>query len=754
LRYFLVLNTIVDWCAENDVLVGPGRGSAAGCLLAYALGLTFVDPIKEDLSFERFFDVTRVEDGLADIDTDFSDRNKVVDFIKERWGDCFAYIGTGTQFKTKSSLKDIDRYMYGDVRPETIEVCKYINTSPQGQSEEDFLRGHTDKDDVYHEGELETNMQLRKYLNENPKSLEALFKMIGIQRQMGRHAAGVLIANKPIHSFMPVRKISGEWTTQLLPKWVEHCGGVKYDILGVNTLEDIRLCINLIKKRTGKVIKPWEIEDNVEFWEAAINNPVTVFQLHTETVREGLQTMRPKNVLGASILTSIFRPGATDAPSDEDPTKVMSTIFLERWTKKRKIKYVHKDLEPYLEMTVGVITWQEQIMKIVHELGGLSTVETNKLRKAISKKTGDALIELLQKVNKTLVNERKWTKEQAHAIIEQMKASGRYSFNKSHAMSYCYIARACAYFKYYYPMEWWTAVLTNADKDDLRSYWHHVSDIILPVDINESSGEFTLLTKKGNKEYILSPLSMIDGIGPAVMEEILKKRPFKSFDDFLERINRSVVNKRVVLKLIFGGALAQFFDKSIPDFEKMQMYMHKKAKLEGKKNPETVPEEYRAMTPLKKYLLKKSVFKVYNGNLREIAIPKLESMKLISKPFSNAKSWIFNHNSSRRRPKKPFIDLKRYSQIIESDDAHEFAIIGYLAKTKDHKYSNKQKTMLKIQFEVQDRMLNLVKWPPYKKNHHGIKVDLDETVCIIVMSKRKGSDAFVDDIIPIERFNL
>jgi len=247
LPYFMPLYTITQWCKENDVLVGPGRGSAAGSLLSYAMDITQVDPIKEGLSFERFFDVTRVEDGLADIDTDFSDKLKVVEFAKKHWGDKFAYLGIGTTFKTKSSLKDIDRFLYGEVRRETDYVCKTIAPSPQGISEEDFLKGFTTADGDYIEGELEVNKDLVGYLKKNPESAKLLLKMVGIVRQMSRHAAGVLIADKPIHEFIPVMTVSDEVTTQLLPKWVEKCGGVKYDLLGVSTLEDVRLALNNVK---------------------------------------------------------------------------------------------------------------------------------------------------------------------------------------------------------------------------------------------------------------------------------------------------------------------------------------------------------------------------------------------------------------------------------------------------------------------------------------------------------------------------
>jgi DNA polymerase-3 subunit alpha len=753
LPYFLVLNTIIDFCEENEVLVGPGRGSAAGCLLSYALGITSTDPIIEDLSFERFFDVTRVEEGLADIDTDFSDRTKVVDFIKSFWGDKFTYLGIATTFKTKSALKDIDRFLHGEVRKVTEDICKGIPGSPQGSTEEEFLRGFTDADGVYHTGELENNERFVEYLNDNPKAAEFLFKMVGIVRQMGRHAAGVLIADRPIHEFIPIMQVSKEPTTQLLPKWVEKCGGIKYDILGLNTLEDIRICLKHIKQRHGISIDPWKIKDDPDFWEAAINNPVTVFQLHTATVRDGLQTMRPKNVQEAAILTSVFRPGAMDAKSDEDPTKNMSDIFLERWTGKRAVKMIHPDLEPILGPTKGIVVYQEQIMRIVHELGGLTMPETNKLRKAISKKEGDDLKKLLQKVKEWLIVSRGWTEAQAESIVSQMKASGRYCFNKSHAVAYCYIARACAYLKHYYPIEWWTAVLSNSSDDDLQANWQHNASITLPPNINTSAAQFSILPN----EQILSPLSLVKGVAAAVMSELLEKRPFTSLEDMLRKVDRRVIHKGVMLKLILSGTLNQFFPADAGDVEKMQIFLNTKALIEGSSSPETVPDEYRNLTPLKNFLIKKSVFKVYTEHLASIAILKLEAMGIASRVTEGANSWVVNvKNDYYGNGRRSIVSLSRLEEFMESDKAHRFAVIAYITKTEEKPYADNKKNRLIVNAEIDNKSFEFIKWPGWKQNTHGINEDIEDSVCVLVLSKREGSDEgiFIDELTVIENLNF
>lgn len=747
LPYMLTLNTIVDFCEANDILIGPGRGSAAGCLLAYALGITSVDPIKEDLSFERFFDVTRVEEGLADIDTDFSNREAVVNFIKDHWGDKFAFLGIGTTFKTKSALKDIDRFLNGEVRKETEDVCKSIGKNPLGVEEEKFLRGHTDADGIPHIGELENNEKLRTFLENNPKIEENLFKMVGIVRQMGRHAAGVLIADRPVHSFIPIMKVSDEPTTQLLPKWVEKCGGVKYDILGVSTLEDIRLALKFIKERTGKVIDPWKIEDSNDFWEACANEPSGIFQLHTPTVRVGLQTMRPKSVQQAAILTSVFRPGAMDAKSDEDPNKNMSDIFLERWTGKRKVNYVHPELEPILGPTVGIIVYQEQIMRIVHELGGLTMPETNKLRKAISKKAGDDLMNMLMKVKMNLVA-RGWTDQQAQTTVDQMKASGRYCFNKSHAVSYCYIARACAYLKYFYPMEWWTAVLSNASKEDLQEYWQRVNGSIIQPDINTSTTLFQIV-ERNDKQMILSPLNLVEGVGTAVMAEIMKSRPFTSLEDMMTRMDRRIVNKGPMIKLIISGTLDRFFEPGAKDYEKIQMYLNKKASIEGKKSPETVPMEYVETTPLKNFLLKKSVFKVYTDNVKELALPKLLSQGRAMK-VGQTSAYMFNSN-----PRRSIISLKMLEKLMEDREIHKVAVIGYVVDTETKLFQNNTKSRLIAKVEIENKVFDFIKWPSWGNTHHGVDDDITESVCVFLLSRwKRDGDFFIDDIYVLENLDF
>lgn len=740
LPYFEPLTKIIDFCREKGITVGPGRGSAAGSLFAYALGITSVDPVAEGLSFERFFDVSRVEEGLADIDTDFSDKDAVIEFIKETWGDKFAYLGIGSTFKTKTVLKDVDRLIFGHVRKETEEVCKTIPNSPQGASEEDFLKGFTDADGIYHEGQLEQNEKLLEYLKKNKDHASYLFKMVGIIRQMGRHACGVVITDRPVHEFIPVQKVSGEITTQLLPKWVEKSGGVKYDILGLHTLKDIGLCVRLIKDRHGIEIDPWKIKDDPKFWEAMAKDPVTVFQLHTVTVREGVQRMRPKTAQEAAVLTSVFRPGAMDAPSDEDENMTMSDIFLDRWEGKRPVRYVHPDLEPILKRTAGVCVFQEDLMKIVHEIGGLSMPETQKFRKAISKKAGNDLIELLNKVQKHLVEVRNWTPEQAAAICDQMKASGKYAFNLSHALSYSYVARACAYFKYYYPNEWWSAVLTNSSKDDLKKYWPHVAKDVLNIDIQKSGPDFMIVpTEEGEK--LLSPLSIINGLAAdsKATESIIANRPYTNIQDFVDRVDRSKVNRAVVFKLILSGAMDSLFPAGTDHMVMMQDYLKAKAKAEGKKTAEPVPSEYLSLTPLKTFLMKKKIFKMYSEEVTPLAINKLKALKRLSDFPGVPGMFLYNNPDPKARyAQTAVIDTNALFETLEEEQEQVFTMIAFIQDTEEFKYQNNQKTAMKFIVEAGDQTVEFVKWPEFGENKHNIVADHSDSIAVLTLKKAYG----------------
>lgn len=744
LPYFWVIYEIVEWCSRSGILVGPARGSAAGSLLSYAIGITQVDPIKENLSFERFFDVTRVEEGLADIDTDFSDRGRVIDFIKERWGDRVSYLGVALTFKTKTALKDIERFLNGSVSKETEAFVKALPSAPQGMSELDFLQGYIDSDGNPQQGVLETHPKLQAWLDERPTMKEYLFRIVGITRQMGRHAAGVLIADRPVHEFVPLVKVSGEYATQISPKMVEQCGGVKYDILGLNTLLDIQRTLENIKRTTGETVNPWTVPDNGEYWDSCLADPTSIFQIHTTTVRGGLSEMKPRGVQQMAILTALFRPGAMDAPADDGSGRTMERVFLDRWTGKERVGYIHQDLIPYLKDTMGTIIFQETLSAIAHGLGGLSMPETNRLRKAISKKSAKDLSELLHKMSDTLLTDRGWSKQQADTLIHQMQASGRYSFNKSHAVSYSYIIRACAYLKHHYPVQWWAAVLSNASEDDLLSYWSHAQDYLKSPSVNMGKPEFRI---SDDAKSVTPPLSLVVGLGDKALNEIDAKGPFSSMQDFVMRIDRRVVNKHLITKMIVGGVFDEIEEGDID--QKLEKYIIIRRENLKEKNFSLEPFWYQNST-VRDFLVKRRSLSVH---FKDWVKPDDPIIQLINK--TSAKHQKINNQHSVHFRGRNYLwpqDADMALDFFEKKNFDNVAIPCYVESTSELNYSNNSKTALKVKCEIGGELIEFIKWPKWEEDHHQIKDSLSGEIVLLIMSsyfsKKKGlRELKLDDII-------
>jgi DNA polymerase III alpha subunit len=267
---------------------------------------------------------------------------------------------------------------------------------------------------------------------------------------------------------------------------------------------------------------------------------------------------------------------------------------------------------------------------------------------------------------------------------------------------------------------------------------------------------FSIVTQDG-VEKILPPLTLIDGIGIAVMNELLTKRPFNSLEDLLKKVDRGTVHKGIMIKLIFSGTLNAFFKDNMSDVEKIQEYLNLKAAIEGKKAPESVPEEYRNLTPLKHFLIKKSVFKVYNEKLAPLAINKMESMGLAKKVTQSSNTWYVEAKSDYYGGiERHIVGLDRLEEYCESDKQHRFAVVSYITKAEEKPYANGAKTRLIVHAEIEDKVFEFIKWPEWKRNTHGVTEDIEGSVCVMILSKKSGSDSdiFVDEIKMIENLNF
>ena len=761
--YVYPIELVADYCRTNGIIMNV-RGSAGGSLLHYVLGISAFNPLKHDLSFERYITPGRINAGTlpdCDVDLPTGDRDKVAQYLESVYGDKICRISTETQLKLKSSLKDADRAINGSVSKATVDVCKKLPKNKNNLPEDQFVFGYEDDDGVYHDGVIETCEPLIKYTEKNPKVWESVKEMIGIIRQKSVHACAYVIADKAIQEYSPIMTIGGIRVTGYSAKPAEKAGLIKYDLLGLNTLKDIEDTLRLIKSRTGLAVDPWNLPQEKEIFEMFHRGETaTIFQFD-EVARAGLMLIKPPDIDGLSAVTALYRPGTMDAP-DIDPSRTLVEAYI-AGSKGEPVRYIHPSLEPILKSTFGVNVYQEQTLRIFRDIGGYSAEQAEVARRGIGKKD----LKVLAESTKGLIDkcyEKGWTKEQIDLLIKQIMASARYSFNKSHSISCAYVAYACMWFKHHYPLEWWTSVLTNSSKEDLQKYWPRVSKMVILPDINISTDKFEIV-KTGDEEKIRAPLNLIDKVGEASINEIVSKRPFASFKDFYERIDRRVVKKNVVYPLILADAMSSFFSTEQSYAEKAAQYEQLRA---GTKTPDPIPEWLLDVSPLNQYLMKKKVFKVFSEDLFYITKDKLRMDGLI-RPEPGNRYYVFNSPHDRYLDGAVLTNHAMFHDIItgvffanrivsEEEKKMRFAAIGYVLDTEDKEFmgaSDLDKTkkvpkhMMKVTFEVGSDVITGVKWPDYKSVNHGIDKSVENSVCLFVLQKRDDGDAVIKKLIPV-----
>ena len=543
LPYFFVMEDICRFCRENGILFNT-RGSAGGMLVLYLLGASITDPIKYNLSSERCLTVGRIKSGsLPDIDTDFSDQDSVFAYCRKKYGAKFARISIGKPLKVKSSIKDIERMKFGQVRKTTEEMTKIMPTIPQGVKEYDWLFGYTEEstgeevpgfiDKTDYSAEL-----LRAYRDNNPEIWDIVVKCLGVNRERSVHACGTIIASENVDSVMPLISVSGQLCTAFGPKSVEKIGGVKFDLLRVKTLNALQITMKSIEERHGKKLTWQEFPHDPEVYRDIIEKGklAAIFQLNTDTVRPYVKQVLPKNVEDISTLTALIRPGTLDAPSP-DPADALESNAVDHYIKcrqgKKKAYYIHPDLEPILDNAYGVPLYQEQSLEIFRKIGDYTYETAEAARRAIGKKKADELLKELNNLkNKAL--EKRWTEDQATKLCDMLRASARYSFNKSHSCSYSIVAYNGCWLKKHYPLDFWKGELTaNADEPSkIREYLEECNELVLSVDVEKSHPTEWRIEQTKNGERLRPPLTTIKWVGLSIAEglqEFLQKdlREFK-----------------------------------------------------------------------------------------------------------------------------------------------------------------------------------------------------------------------------------
>ncbi|MDY4193756.1 MAG: DNA polymerase III subunit alpha, partial [Bariatricus sp.] len=543
--YFLIVWDFIHFARENGIMVGPGRGSAAGSIVAYTLGITNIDPIRYQLLFERFLNPERVSMPDIDVDFCFERRQEVIDYVVRKYGkDQVAQIVTFGTLQARGVIRDVGRVMdlpYAFVDSISKMVPKELNIT-------------LDK-------ALKMNPELKKLYDENPQVKELIDmskRLEGLPRHTSMHAAGVVICQKNVDEFVPLALGADNTViTQFTMTTLEELGLLKMDFLGLRTLTVIQDAINLVEESTGERIIPEELDYNDPAVMELLGSGKTdgVFQLESAGMKSFMKELKPQSLEDIIAGISLYRPG----PMDFIPQYIKGKNHPEL------ITYDCPQLEPILEPTYGCIVYQEQVMQIVRDLAGYTLGRSDLLRRAMSKKKADVMQR--ERQNFVYGNPEEnvpgcvangISEEIANKIYNEMIDFAKYAFNKSHAAAYAVVAYQTAYLKYYHPVEYMAALMTSVidNPGKVAEYIYSCRQMgikILPPDINRGVGNFSV--DNGNIRY---GLAAIKSIGRPVIESIIEERKlrgeFKNLKDFIERLSNKEVNKRTVENFIKSGA--------------------------------------------------------------------------------------------------------------------------------------------------------------------------------------------------------
>ncbi len=538
--YFLIVADFIKWAKDHDIPVGPGRGSGAGSLVAYALTITDVDPLRFGLLFERFLNPDRV--SMPDFDIDFCQnrREEVIDYVKHRYGEeRVAQIITFGTLLARGVLRDVGRVLempYG-------QVDRLTKLVPQNPAKPISLKDA-----------IEGEPKLQQAAQEEPivaRLLEIGQKLEGLHRHASTHAAGVVIGDRPLEQLvaLSVDPRTGMRVTQFNMKWVEQAGLVKFDFLGLKTLTTLTTAVKLIAQRNIEIdLASLPFNDPPTYAMLARGETVGVFQVESAGMRKALVEMKADRIEDLIALVALYRPG----PMDNIPTYCRRKLGLE------EPSYLHPGMAPYLSETHGIIVYQEQVMQVAQALSGYSLGEADLLRRAMGKKIKAEMDAQRDRFVKGAIANG-ITPETASEIFDLLAKFADYGFNKSHAAAYAVVAFQTAYLKANHPVEFLAASMTldmgNTDKlSEFRRDAERLGIKVLPPAINRSGVEFDV--HEGAIHYALGA---IKGVGRVAVESVVAARvaggPFRDLADFARRIDTKLVNRRTIEALIAAGAL-------------------------------------------------------------------------------------------------------------------------------------------------------------------------------------------------------
>ncbi|WAC07162.1 MAG: DNA polymerase III subunit alpha [Thermodesulfobacteriota bacterium] len=543
--YFLIVSDFVNFAKKNDIPVGPGRGSAAGSLVAYSLRITEIDPIPYGLLFERFLNPERISPPDIDMDFCMDGRDRVIEYVRNKYGnDKVAQIITFGKMKARAVVRDVGRAL--DMPYKDVDKIAKLIPDTLNITIDEALR-------------LEPALRQLEEEDEKVKLLISLSRVLeGLPRHESTHAAGVVISDKPLVEYLPLCKESkGEVATQYAMDDVAKIGLIKFDFLGLKTLTVIDQALKLINRDEVKIpdINEIPLDDKETYALLSSGETEGIFQLESSGMKELISKMQPENIDDVTDLNALYRPGPLQSGMVED--------YIRRRKGETNISYLVPQLKSILADTYGVILYQEQVMKIAQVLAGYSLGEADILRRAMGKKKFQEMEEQKEKFLQG-TQKHKIPPKKAEEIFNLMANFAGYGFNKSHSVAYAVIAYQTAYLKAHYPVEFMAALLTcemgNTDK-----VIRHIGECrergleVLPPDVNESQRDFIVAGKK-----IRFGLAAVKNVGTAAIEAIIKARdnegPFNNIFDFCRRVDLRKVNKKVIESLIKCGA----FDSTGP----------------------------------------------------------------------------------------------------------------------------------------------------------------------------------------------
>ncbi|MSR85514.1 DNA polymerase III subunit alpha [Candidatus Uhrbacteria bacterium] len=552
--YFLIVQDYIVWAKEHGVIVGPGRGSAAGSVVSYVLKITNLDPLHYDLLFERFLNPDRI--SMPDIDTDFDDvkRKDVIEYVMKKYGsNHVAGIITFGTMAARAAVRDVGRAL-GMPYPQVDQIAKSVPPPVQGKH-------------IPLEKSIVEAPELHALYDSDPRIkrlLDLAIKLEGTARHASQHACGIVITPSPLVEYAPVQKAQGgdvEYVVQYSLHSAELMGLLKMDFLGLSNLSVIRDCLEIVQAVHQITMDIDRIPlDDAETYELLSRGETTgVFQLESEGMKKYIRELKPTVIEDIIAMVALYRPGPLGAGLVES--------FILRKHGKEKVSYLHPLMEEALKSTYGIPVYQEQVMRVSKDMAGFTGGEADTLRKAMGKKNAKLMAEMRAKfVMGSIRNEVK--REIAEAIFKQFEEFAAYGFNKSHSACYALIAYQTAYLKAHYPMAFMAALL-NSDCTNLDRVTIEVDECrrmgleVMAPDVNESFARFSVV--KGTNKLRFG-LITIKGLGEDVVESIIQERKkggsYQSLSDFISRITHHGFNRRSLEALIRAGAFDRFDERN------------------------------------------------------------------------------------------------------------------------------------------------------------------------------------------------